>query len=106
MPSAQIISEVETAKANIAELNVTISESKLKQKDALAECKRVEKEMEEFKTNRGSKLAQIKAEIASKKAEVGKHTASVKTLQREVQTSELELGESHSLVLVDLDGPS
>lgn len=34
------------------------------------------------------------AEITKKKAEVSKHTAGVKTLQREVQTAELELGRS------------
>jgi hypothetical protein len=34
----------------------------------------------------------LQAEIKQKKADVSKHTAGVKTLQREVQTAELELG--------------
>ena len=46
-----------------AELTKTITESKSKQKEALAECKRVEKEMEEFKNNRGDKLAELKVSL-------------------------------------------
>lgn len=47
-------------KKSIEELTGTISDSKSKVKEATIECKRVEKEMEEFKNNRGSKLAQLK----------------------------------------------
>ncbi|KAK4052017.1 Structural maintenance of chromosomes protein 2 [Microbotryomycetes sp. JL221] len=89
--SMPVISEVEQLKANIAELTESITTSKAKQKEAQAECKRIEKEMEEFKNNRGSKLDQIKAEIKKKKAESNKLTVNVKTMQREVQTAELEL---------------
>lgn len=64
MGLAQIIAEVETLKTSIAELTTTIAESKQKQTDAEAECKRVEKEMAEFKNNRGSKLAEIKVRSA------------------------------------------
>lgn len=88
----QIIAEVDQLKATMTELTATIGESKDKQKAALAEAKRIEKEMQEFKTNRGSKLDQIKADIKNKKADVAQHTSQVKTLQREVQTAELELG--------------
>jgi len=76
----------------VAELTETVSTSKEHRKAALAEAKRIEKEMAEFKSNRGSKLDQIKADIKAKKADVAKHTTQVKTLQREVQTAELELG--------------
>ncbi len=76
----------------MAELTATIAKSKEEQRAAQAEAKRIEKEMAEFKSNRGSKLDQIKADIKAKKADVAKHTTQVKTLQREVQTAELELG--------------
>lgn len=76
----------------MAELTATIAKSKEEQKAAQAEAKRIEKEMAEFKLNRGSKLEQIKADIKSKKANVTNQSAQVKTLQREVQTAELELG--------------
>ena len=88
----QIIAEVDGLKAQVAELTATVSKSKEQQKAAVAEAKRIEKEMAEFKSNRGSKLDQIKADIKSKKADLAKHTTQVKTLQREVQTAELELG--------------
>ncbi|KAM0749892.1 RecF/RecN/SMC protein [Meredithblackwellia eburnea MCA 4105] len=89
--ATRIIAEVETIKTTIAELTATIADSQKKQKEANAECKRIEKEMEEFKNNRGSKLDQIKAEIKKKKFEVNQHTVAVKTLKGEVQTAELEL---------------
>ena len=38
-----------------------IDGSKAQQKEAEAECKRLEKEMEEFKNNRDSKLNELKA---------------------------------------------
>ncbi|KAK4705538.1 structural maintenance of chromosome 2, partial [Phenoliferia sp. Uapishka_3] len=112
--ATRIISEVDAIKANIVELTASIVESKQKERDASIECDRIQKEMDEFKNNRGAKLDQIKvrnsdsrpfvrdrridsatlypqAEITKKKAEITKQTAGVKTLQREVQTAELEL---------------
>ncbi|SCZ87647.1 BZ3500_MvSof-1268-A1-R1_Chr2-2g05113 [Microbotryum saponariae] len=89
--ATRIISEVESIKTVIETLKQTIVDSKAKQKEAQADCKRIEKEMDEFKNNRGSKLDQIKAEIKKKKGDVTKQTVEVKTLQREVQTAELEL---------------
>ena len=47
--------------------------------------------MNEFKNNRESKLEQLKKEIAKKKADLAKQTTAVKAMQKEVQTSELEL---------------
>lgn len=47
--------------------------------------------MDDFKNNKDSKLKEIKADIASKKKELGKKTTQVKTRQKEVQTAELEI---------------
>jgi structural maintenance of chromosome 2 len=74
----------------------------------LADCKRLEKEMDDFKNNKDSKLKEIKvsclahesgqadhqADIVSKKKELGKQTTQVKTRQKEIQTIELELRKS------------
>jgi structural maintenance of chromosome 2 len=72
----------------------------------LADCKRLEKEMDDFKNNKDSKLKEIKVswvtrhcagkadlqtDIANKKKELGKQTTQVKTRQKEIQTIELEL---------------
>ncbi|KAI5475198.1 nuclear condensin complex protein, partial [Pseudohyphozyma bogoriensis] len=89
--ATRIIAEVDALKTTIAELQQTEKDAKAKEKAAHEECKRIEKEMDEFKNNRGSKLDEIKAKIKSQKAEVAKHTSGVKTLQREVQTAKLEL---------------
>ena len=47
--------------------------------------------MHEFKNNRESKLEQLKKEISKKKGDLAKQTTAVKAMQKEVQTSELEL---------------
>lgn len=50
--------------------------------------------MKEFQNNKDSKLKELKADIAKQKAALSKHTAQVKTLQKEWQTATLELGKS------------
>lgn len=47
-------------KEELSKLRETIEESKTKQKQSVAECKRLEKEMADFKNNKDSKLKQIK----------------------------------------------
>ncbi|KAK4685777.1 structural maintenance of chromosome 2, partial [Tremellales sp. Uapishka_1] len=89
--ATKIIAEVEAAKKTLAELEEVISNAKDKQKEASADCKRLEKEMADFKSNKDSKLKEIKAEIGNKKKELGKKTLQVKTRQKEVQTAALEL---------------
>lgn len=91
MLARQIIAEVDSIKEQITTLQKGITASKQQQREAEAECKRLEKEMNEFKNNRESKLDQLKKEIAKKKADLAKQTTSVKAMQKEVQTSELEL---------------
>ncbi|RSH91525.1 Structural maintenance of chromosomes protein 2 [Saitozyma podzolica] len=59
--ATKIISEVEAAKKTLAELKEVINQTKEKQKVAAADCKRLEKEMADFKNNKDSKLNEIKA---------------------------------------------
>ena len=56
----QIVSEVEGLKTSIAELTTQVADAKSNQKAAEAECKRIEKEMNEFKNNRDAKLNELK----------------------------------------------
>jgi structural maintenance of chromosome 2 len=56
----QIIAEVEAARKTLAEAKEIINGAKEKQKIALADCKRLEKEMDDFKNNKDSKLKEIK----------------------------------------------
>ncbi|RSH76747.1 Structural maintenance of chromosomes protein 2 [Apiotrichum porosum] len=89
--ATKIIAEVEAARKSLAEFKAVVDSAKEKQKAASADVKRLEKEMDDFKNNKDSKLKEIKADIASKKKELGKKTTQVKTRQKEVQTAELEI---------------
>ncbi|WVQ94975.1 hypothetical protein IAU59_002067 [Kwoniella sp. CBS 9459] len=94
--ATKIIAEVEAARKTVTDLKEVMVQAKEKQKAAQADCKRLEKEMADFKNNRDSKLNEIKADIANKKKELGKKTTQVKTRQKEVQTAELELQQLES----------
>ncbi|KAJ9117568.1 hypothetical protein QFC22_004418 [Naganishia vaughanmartiniae] len=89
--AAQLLGEVARNKEEVAKLREIIEGSKLKQKEAAAECKRLEKEMADFKNNKDSKLKQIKTDIADRKKAIAKQTGSIKTRQKEFQTAELEI---------------
>ncbi|KNZ45402.1 hypothetical protein VP01_815g5 [Puccinia sorghi] len=95
----KIISEVASIKNTLAELNALIASSKQKQSAAEAECKRLQKEMDDFKNNKDSKLKQIKvmhhhiglADIVQKKSNMSKTSTTVKAMQREVQGVDMEI---------------
>ena len=78
-------------RTQVAALQTAIIAAKAAQKEAQMECKRLEKEMDEFKNNRESKLEQLRKDIAKKKKDLTTQTGAVKVMQREVQTVELEL---------------
>lgn len=89
--TTRIVSEVESLKEQIKESQASITAAKQQQKDAEAECKRLAKEMNEFKNNREGKLNEIRKDITKKKADLAKQTTAVKAVQKEIQTIELEL---------------
>lgn len=89
--ATKIIAEVEAARAVLTELKAVVESAKVKQKEAAAECKRLEQDMADFSNNKDSKLKEIKADIAARKKALGKKTADVKSRQKEVQTAELEV---------------
>ena len=62
--ATKIIAEVSAAKKRLVELKEVINQAKEKQKAASADCKRLEKEMDDFKNNKDSKLKQIKVSWA------------------------------------------
>jgi len=100
-----------------------VQNAKQKQKEAQEECKKLERDMDEFKNNKDGKIEELKvcasvpsdlptfsltlsqrkincslicfplqASIASQKSALQKHAVHVKTQQKELQTSTLELG--------------
>ncbi|KAG8998049.1 Structural maintenance of chromosomes protein 2 [Tulasnella sp. JGI-2019a] len=89
--AAKIGAEVEALKKTITELKQIIQDAKAHQKEAAAECKKLEKDMNDFKDNKDSKLKELKATIAKQKSELSKNSAAFKQQQKEQQTGELEL---------------
>jgi structural maintenance of chromosome 2 len=55
----QIITEVQGMKDTIVELKQTIKDAAVRQDQAKQDAKRIEKDMNEFKNNKDSKLQQL-----------------------------------------------
>ncbi|KAG8906895.1 Structural maintenance of chromosomes protein 2 [Tulasnella sp. 403] len=89
--TTKLAAEVEALKQSIAELKQAVQTAKTKQKEAADECKKLERDMDDFKHNKDSKLKELKAEIAKQKSELSKFNTVVKQRQKELQTAQLEL---------------
>ncbi|KAE9405242.1 condensin complex subunit SMC2 [Gymnopus androsaceus JB14] len=83
--------QVDAVKEAIITHTAAVQAAKQKQKDNEAECKKLQKDMEEFKNNKDGKIEELKASISKQKAAAQKHAVIVKTKQREHQTAMLEL---------------
>ncbi|KAK1224650.1 Structural maintenance of chromosomes protein 2 [Marasmius sp. AFHP31] len=89
--AAKLKKSVEELREKIEQLNEDVAAAQKKQRDAEAECKQLERDMEEFKTNKDGKIDDLKKSISSQKAAFQKHNVTLKTKQKEVQTVNLEL---------------
>ncbi|TIA91937.1 hypothetical protein E3P99_00871 [Wallemia hederae] len=89
--STRLQNELQELKKSLEEADVTAKKAKEKEAQAKKDCSRLEKEMEEFKNDRGGKLEELKADVAKRRKEVQKQSASIKGQQKEVQTVQLEL---------------
>ncbi|KAF8147393.1 nuclear condensin complex protein [Crassisporium funariophilum] len=89
-------SEVEKVKSTIEELRNAVQTAKQKQKDAQDECKKLERDMDEFKNNKDGKIDELKASILKQKSVLQKHAVTVKTQHKELQTATLELEQLES----------
>ncbi|RGB44102.1 putative nuclear condensin complex subunit Smc2 [Rhizophagus diaphanus] len=89
--NSQIIHIVENIKSQIVEHENTIIDSQKKRQAALDSCQRIEKEMNEFRNNRDSKLKDIKQSVLKGKSEIAQSNQVVINMQRHVQTMRLEM---------------
>ncbi|KAJ3479001.1 hypothetical protein NLI96_g9374 [Meripilus lineatus] len=89
--AARIGTEIESAKKSIADLKQAVQNAKEKQVQAKADCKKLEKDMAEFKNNKEGKIDELKTNVSKQKAALQKHAVVVKTQQKDVQTATLEL---------------
>ncbi|KAF2705707.1 RecF/RecN/SMC protein [Pleomassaria siparia CBS 279.74] len=83
--SSSIIQAVEEMKQNIVQLKEEMKSAKARQDEASKEAKRIEREMNEFKNNKDSKLAELQSSLEKLKKALGKNSASVKPLQSEMR---------------------
>ncbi|KAF8512670.1 condensin complex subunit SMC2 [Hysterangium stoloniferum] len=89
--AARIRDDVAALKKAIEELHAMTEVCKQKQIEAKTECKKLEKDMDDFKNNKEDKITELKGQISKRKGESQKHAVLVKTQQKELQTAVLEL---------------
>ncbi|KAI2789082.1 Structural maintenance of chromosomes protein 2 [Penicillium oxalicum] len=88
--SSSIIQAVEEMKSNIEQLKTDIVDAKTRHAEAIKDIKRIEKDMSEFNNNKDTKLAELQDSLNSLKKSLNKNSASVKELQKELQSSRLD----------------
>ena len=89
--SSSILQAIEEMKEQITTSKTEIEEAKVKHAEAAREVKRIEKDMNEFSNNRGSKLAQLQKDLEKLKKEHSKTSASVKPLHQSARESRLDV---------------
>ena len=77
-------------KANIEQLKADIASAKSRQFEANKDIKRIEKDMKEFNSNKGSKLAELQSSLDKLKKALAKNNASIKPLQSEMREAMVE----------------
>jgi structural maintenance of chromosome 2 len=92
----QIIHAVEEMKGSIEKLKQDIIDTKNRQAEATKDIKRIEKDMSEFDNNKDRKLGELQVSLDALKKSLNKNSISVKTLQKELQTSRLESDQAGS----------
>ena len=88
--SSSIIQEVENMKASIVQLKADLVEAKKRQDEANKDIKRIEKDMKDFDNNKDGKLVELQKSLDSLRKLHTKDSASVKTLQKELQSVRLD----------------
>ena len=88
--SSSIIQEVENMKETIAQLKQSVVDAKKRQAEASSDAKRIEKDMKDFDNNKDGKLVELQSSLDKLRALLNKMIASNKTLQKELQTAQLD----------------
>ncbi|KAL1592370.1 Structural maintenance of chromosomes protein 2 [Paraconiothyrium brasiliense] len=87
--SSSIIQAVEEMKQSIIQLRENIKAAKSKQDEASKDIKRIDKDMKEFNSNKGSKLAELQSSLDKLKKALAKNNASLKPLQAETREAKV-----------------
>ena len=88
--SSSIIQEVEKMKETITQLKTDSADAKKRQAEASADVKRIEKDMKDFENNKDSKLVELQTTVDKLRATLAKNAGTVKSLQKELQSAQLD----------------
>lgn len=94
--ASRIGNDIKELEKKLAQLREASTTAQARQKEAEQECKKLEKDMKEFHSNKDGKLKQLKAEVAKQKTELHTLTVRLKEQQRLAQTSQMELEQMRS----------
>jgi len=89
--SSSIIQAVQEMRDNIEQAEKDIVDAKKRQDEAAKEVKRIENDMNEFKNNKGGKLAQLREELDALKKDVSKQSEIMKSVREEFQSAQIEM---------------
>ncbi|KAG0191422.1 Structural maintenance of chromosomes protein 2 [Apophysomyces sp. BC1034] len=93
---AQLMERVDTIKQQIVHHEETIVEAQKSRQKAILDCKRLEKEMQEFSNNKDSKLDEMTKHVDLLKTQLQRSVQRVQDMERAVQTLELEIEQLES----------
>lgn len=88
--SSSIIQEVQKMKEQIDQLKANITEAKKRHTKATADAKQIEKDIKDFDNNKDAKLVELQKTLDNLRAVLAKNNTSVKALQKEVQSAQLD----------------
>jgi structural maintenance of chromosome 2 len=77
-------------RSSIEQLKKDIAEAKSRHGEASEDIKRIEKDMNDFSSNKDSKLAELQSSLDALKKSQNKASVAVKTLQKDLQEARLE----------------
>jgi structural maintenance of chromosome 2 len=77
-------------KNDIVTLKAEVKEAKAKQDEASQDIKRIERDMNEFNSNKGGKLKELQSTLDKLKKALSKNNADIKPLQAEVREAKLD----------------
>ncbi len=75
---------------NISQLKENIADAKTRQSEASKDIQRIERDMNEFNSNKDGKLVEMQSSLDALKKSLSKSSASVKMVQKELQSARLE----------------
>ncbi|KAH6685674.1 RecF/RecN/SMC [Plectosphaerella plurivora] len=88
--SSSIIQEVQNMKETIAQLKLDMADAKKRHAEAVADEKRIDKDMKDFDNNKDAKLVELQKSVDKLRAAVSKSAAAIKTMQKELQGAQLD----------------